>query len=189
MAKSLENAFGIDLDWFLTGEGEMFLSSKPEKKELEPAGQREDHRVPLLRQRVSCGEGVDWQADDDNIEEYIDVLSLVPRLGTGRLYAFKADGSSMLGAGIKSGDYIIFNAEREPAYGNGIYIFALDDDMYYKWLEYDRLTNKVKVFSVWVAVFEKAELVRIIDLEDETQVDSFRIFGKVLCWIHPNMEG
>jgi transcriptional regulator with XRE-family HTH domain len=63
---------GISLDWFLTGEGEMLLAPLPVKS-------GEGYKVPLLRQKVSCGSGIDWQ-DENNIVEYIDVFDQIPRL-------------------------------------------------------------------------------------------------------------
>jgi len=180
---ALINRMGFNPDWLETGEGSVFR-----EQERSLARQDEGPKVALLRQRVSCGAGTDWQDDEDNIEEYIDVFSLIPKLGTGRHYAFKASGSSMLGVGIRNGDYLIFNAEANLVSADGIYVFSLDGELYCKRLEFDRLAQKIKVFSLRVADLEKAELLRMIDLTDSSQLDGFRVFGRVRYWIHPNME-
>ena len=53
----------VDINWLLTGEGEMFSTGK----ELAPSVVK----IPLLRQTVSCGPGQEWQGED-NIESYIE---------------------------------------------------------------------------------------------------------------------
>jgi transcriptional regulator with XRE-family HTH domain len=160
-----------------------FNTSIEAQLKAKPAG---GHKVPLLRQKVSCGPGVDWETDD-NIEEYIDVFSILPRLATGRMYAFKASGSSMLGAGIRSGDYLIFDAELGfiPK-DDDIYVFTLDGEVYCKRLEFDMLANKIKIYSVRVADLEKAELVRTLDMTEASYGDRFRIFGRVRYLLRPN---
>jgi SOS-response transcriptional repressor LexA len=99
----------ISTDWFLTGGGEMFLASVPAPAGRELAKPSEGHTLPLLRQKVSCGPGVDWESED-NAEKYIDVFDLLPRLNAKRLFALCVQGSSMLGAGIRDGDYVLFDS-------------------------------------------------------------------------------
>lgn len=183
----IKENFGVSIDWFVSGEGEMLLASPPvpAARELEKtAGGR---KIPLLRQRASCGPGVDWETED-NIEEYIDIFSILPRLATGRMYAFKASGSSMLGAGIRHGDYLIFDAEMGFIPKDDIYVFTLDGEVYCKRLEFDTLAGKIKIYSVRIADLEKAELVRTIDITDSSYTDTFRIFGRVRCWVRPNKD-
>jgi DNA-binding XRE family transcriptional regulator/phage repressor protein C with HTH and peptisase S24 domain len=135
-------------------------------------------KIPLLKQRVSCGAGVNWETEE-NIDEYIEVQTLIPRLGIGRVFAVKAQGSSMLGAGIRAGDYIFFDGGEEQTPRDGIYVFALDGDVYCKRLEFDNLARRVKIFSVRVADLEKAELITSLDTNDASFADRFFIFGKV----------
>jgi transcriptional regulator with XRE-family HTH domain len=180
----IKEIFGVSIDWFVSGQGEMLtnLPSKPQQGLAKPA---EDYKIPLLRQKVSCGPGVDWETSD-NVEEYIDIFSILPRLATGRMYAFKASGSSMLGAGIKSGDYLIFDAELGFIPKDDIYVFTLDGEVYCKRLEFDMLANKIKIYSVRVADLEKAELVRTLDITEASYGDRFRIFGRVRYLLRPN---
>ena len=185
LEKILKN-YNVNLNWLLTGEGEMFLSNQ--EKPLVPVNKDENrYKIPLLNQSVSCGSGENWESDEF-IQEWLDIFSLVPRLGTGRHYAYKARGSSMLGVGIRNGDYLIFNAEAGNAYGNGIYVFTLNGEMYCKWLEYEKINQSIKVYSRRFVDFDKAELIRTIDTTDSTQTDDFRIFGRVRWWIHPNAD-
>lgn len=180
LMKSLVKKFGIDANWLLTGEGEMFktgTSIVAEKK----SGNEE--RIPILSQKVSCGPGQVWE-HEDNIVEYLDVRALSPVLHSRNVYGFRAIGTSMLGAGIRDGDIVLFNADKDSPVTDGIYVFGLDGDTYCKRLEFDRLANRIKIFSVRVADLEKAELLKTLDSTDEGFNERFRLFGKVFSWIH-----
>jgi SOS-response transcriptional repressor LexA len=174
---------GISLDWFLTGEGEMFLSSNPAKALEKPM--QSGYKVPLLRQKVSCGHGSDWQ-DEINIVEYIDVFDRIPHLKIEQLFALCVEGSSMLGAGIRNGDYVLFNSAKDQWLRDGIYVFALDGDVYCKRLEFD--IKKIKIYSVRFVDLDKAELLVTLDTDDASMLDRLTIFGRVLYWIHPNLD-
>jgi transcriptional regulator with XRE-family HTH domain len=175
----------VNIDWVLSGEGDMFLSSQ-EKALANTQKSGEGYKVPLLRQKVSCGPGVDWQ-NEDNIVDYIDVFDQIPRLKIERLFAFCVEGSSMLGAGIHNGDYVLFNSSKDQWPHDGIYVFALDGEVYCKRLEFDM--TKIKIYSVRFADLDKAELMVTLDNEDISTVDRLIILGRVLYWIHPNLEG
>jgi len=173
--------YKINSNWLLTGEGEMFI--KPTESEIVLTG----HQVPLLRQKVSCGPGQHWE-DETNIDRYVSVFDLVPRMKTGRVYALTVNGSSMLGAGIKDGDIVLFEANKDQDTQDGIYVFSLDGDVYCKRLEFDALTRQIKVFSVRVADLEKAELAMSFKADDSALADRLHIFGRVFMWIHPNNQ-
>jgi transcriptional regulator with XRE-family HTH domain len=154
------------------------------KASVEQAKALEKYRLPLLRQKVSCGPGEDWE-QDDNIEKYLDINTLIPQLGIGRLVAFRARGSSMLGAGIQGGDYVLFDASADELFTDGIYVFMLDGDVFCKRLEFDDLTKIIKIFSVRVVDLEKAELAKTVNTADPDFADRFRIFGRVKTCIRP----
>jgi len=170
--------YKINSNWLLTGEGEMFVSSV--KSEVAPTG----YHIPLLRQKVSCGSGQSWD-DETNIERYVNVFDLIPRLKTGKVYAVPVDGSSMLGAGIKHGDIVLFEANKDQVTNDGIYVFSLDGDVYCKRLEFDALTRQIKVFSVRVADLEKAELAMSFKADDSALSERLQLFGRVFAWFHP----
>jgi len=175
--EAIVNKYGIDARWLLTGEGDMFSGKSDGMCRTEG-----DVRVPVLSQKVSCGPGTSWDSEQ-NITEYISLASLSPAL-TGKLYGFRVSGTSMLGAGIKDGDIVIFNASPEQHLTDGIYVFSLDGDAYCKRLEFDRLANRIKIYSVRVADLEKAELLRTLDSTDEGFPERFRLFGRVFSWLH-----
>jgi phage repressor protein C with HTH and peptisase S24 domain len=141
-------------------------------------------KLPLLKQKVSCGAGIEWNSED-NVEEHITFSSFIKHLDTKNAVCYKVAGSSMHGAGIHDGDYVItvFNSDREA--GDGIYVIALDNEVYCKRLEYDKATKKVYIYSERFADLDKAELVTTIG-EDDT--DRLFIFGKVRLIIRPSKD-
>lgn len=177
MMKSIVEKCGVNAHWLLTGEGEMFTKTESEKTPCV-----KDVMVPVLSQKASCGPGVEWNSDQ-NITEYISLASLSPAL-SGKVYGFRVAGTSMLGAGIKDGDIVIFDASPDQNLTDGIYVFSLDGDAYCKRLEFDRLANRIKIYSVRVADLEKAELLRTLDSTDEGFAERFQLFGKVFSWVH-----
>lgn len=177
MMKSIVEKCGVNAHWLLTGEGEMFTKTESEKTPCV-----KDVMVPVLSQKASCGPGVEWNSEQ-NITEYISLASLSPAL-SGKVYGFRVVGTSMLGAGIKDGDIVIFDASPDQNLTDGIYVFSLDGDAYCKRLEFDRLANRIKIYSVRVADLEKAELLRTLDSTDEGFAERFQLFGKVFSWVH-----
>lgn len=181
MMKSIVEKCGVNAHWLLTGEGEMFTKTETEKTPCV-----KDVMVPVLSQKASCGPGVEWNSEQ-NITEYISLATLSPAL-SGKVYGFRVVGTSMLGAGIKDGDIVIFDASPDQNLTDGIYVFSLDGDAYCKRLEFDRLANRIKIYSVRVADLEKAELLRTLDSTDEGFAERFQLFGKVFSWVHMAKE-
>ena len=173
----LIEAFNLNSSWLLTGEGEMFRDSG------EKSVAQSQPTIPIIAQKVSCGPGKSWESED-NIMEYLDASSLSPMLRAKRLYGFRASGTSMIGAGIRDGDIVIFSADENQSVTDGIYVFSLDGDAYCKRLEFDRIANRIKIYSVRVADLEKAELLKTLDSTDEGFAERFRLFGRVVSWVH-----
>lgn len=175
--RAIIEKYKVNAHWLLTGEGDMFTKTESEKTPCV-----KDVMVPVLSQKASCGPGVEWNSEQ-NITEYISLASLSPAL-SGKVYGFRVVGTSMLGAGIKDGDIVIFDASPDQNLTDGIYVFSLDGDAYCKRLEFDRLANRIKIYSVRVADLEKAELLRTLDSTDEGFAERFQLFGKVFSWVH-----
>jgi SOS-response transcriptional repressor LexA len=173
--------FKANSNWLLTGEGDMFIKPSESGSEITPVG----HQIPVLRQKVSCGKGQNWD-DETNIERYVNVFDIIPHLRTGKVYAVPVSGSSMLGVGIRDGDIVLFDAAKSQDTNDGIYVFSLDGDVYCKRLEFDALTKQIKVFSVRVADLEKAELAMSFKADDPALSERLTIFGRVHAWIHPD---
>lgn len=173
----LIDTFNLNSSWLLTGEGEMFKTGK----EAESAVAVSAPKIPILRQKVSCGPGQGWESED-NIESYIEPLSPLPCLSGRNVYAFRASGVSMIGLGIQDGDVVFFDGSSDQRTRDGIYVFGFAGDAYCKLLRFEPLENKVMVYSVQKPDLREAELVRTIDADS----NEFHIFGRVLAWLHEN---
>lgn len=176
--RQLVEDFNINAKWLLTGEGDMFESGEKEVSES-PA------KIPLLGQTVSCGPGDEWQ-DSDTVEQYVEPLSALPSLRGRKVYAFRARGTSMVGAGIMDGDIVLFDGDRSQDPLDDIYVFALEQRVYCKLVKYDQLSGRVRIYSMHSGDIKEAELVREIDLNDPAQLEAFHPFGRVLAWMHEN---
>jgi transcriptional regulator with XRE-family HTH domain len=177
---------GISVDWFLTGTGGLLLTALASKTTQTVVKTDNDNfKVPLLRQKVSCGPGTNWE-DEQNIVDYIDLFSGLPQLKIKRLFALCVEGSSMLGAGIRNGDYVLFDARNDQRPRDGTYVFALDGDVYCKRLEFDM--TKIKIFSVRFTDLDKSELMVTLDAADMMTADRFTIFGRVVYCVHPSLD-
>ena len=178
LMKALVKKFSINANWLLTGEGEMFQGEgKAETGVAEEAAAK----IPLLRQLVSCGPGQDWESGD-NIQSYIEPLRSIPALRGKNVYAFQARGISMIGLGIQDGDILFFDGSRDQGARDGIYVFGLGGEAFCKLLRFEPLENKVMIYSVQKQDLREAELIRTVD----AGTDDFRIFGRVLAWLHEN---
>lgn len=176
LMKSLVKKIGIDANWLLTGEGEMFSGSREAEKAVAPC-----KKIPVLSQKVSCGPGQTWESES-NIESYIEPLSPLPCLAGKSICAFRASGVSMIGIGIQDGDVVFFDGSSDQRTRDGIYVFGFAGDAYCKLLRFEPLENKVMVYSVQKQDLREAELIRTIDADSE----EFHIFGRVLAWLHEN---
>jgi len=184
-ALALINKMGFSSEWLETGEGDIF---KDQDRALENTSKTENsYKIPLLNQRVSCGVGADWESEQ-NIKGYIDIFSLIPSLKLERLFALPVQGNSMVGAGIKNGDYVLFSTEGGRSLKDDIYVFSLDGEVFCKLLEFDKISKRIKIYSVRAADLEKAELLTTLDMEADGFYDRFHLYGRVYSWIHPNLN-
>ena len=176
MLKNLVENLGIDANWLLTGEGEMF---RGETRNVEYMPVAESSKIPLLRQTVSCGPGQEWDTGD-NVESYIEPLGLVT--DKKQLCAFRSRGVSMIGAGIQDGDILIFDGDRNQSLHDDIYVFGFNGEAFCKFLRFDVFAGKIHIYSVHQKDLDKSELIKTVD----SSTDGFQIFGRVICWIHEN---
>ena len=79
---------------------------------------------------------------------------------------------------------MFFDGSQEEMPDDGIYVFGFAGDAYCKRLEFDRIANRIKIYSVRVADLEKAELLKALDSTDEGFAERFWLFGRVVSWGH-----
>lgn len=178
LMKKLVKEKKISAEWLLTGEGEMFRENNPLPTT--------SGKIPLLRQRVSCGPGQEWQ-DEDIVDGYIEPFGAFPSLRNAKLYAFRVSGTSMVGAGINDGDIVLFDASSDASdIRDDLYVFAFDGAVYCKLLKFEPLGKKISIYSLHSPELDKAELVKELSAEDPSTIEDFHLFGRVLAWLHEN---
>ncbi|MBO5607090.1 MAG: hypothetical protein J5930_04270 [Treponema sp.] len=80
------------------------------------------------------------------------------------------------------GNIPFFDGSRDQSARDGIYVFGLGGEAFCKLLRFEPLENKVMIYSVQKQDLREAELIRTVD----AGTDDFRIFGRVLAWLHEN---
>ena len=179
LMKLMVEQLQINAAWLLTGNGEMFANDSCK------AVANSEVKIPLLRQSVSCGPGEEWQ-DADSVECYIEPMHLLPSLKDRAVYAFRARGTSMVGAGIDDGDIILFDGERGQIVTDDLYVFALNGSVFCKLVKFDEITGKIRIYSMHTENIKDAELLKELDPSNSADADTFRLFGRVLAWMHEN---
>ena len=139
----LVQTFNLNASWLLTGEGEPFLQESIEMQGSLPA-KSGNVKIPLLRQKVSCGPGQNWE-ESDAIESYIEPLGFFPALTRAKVYAFRVSGVSMTGVGIMDGDVVLFDANPEQNLRDDIYVFAYGGEVHCKLLRFDKLKKEIYI--------------------------------------------
>ena len=180
----LVQTFNLNASWLLTGEGEPFLQAATGSQGTLPANSG-SVKIPLLRQKVSCGPGQNWE-ESDAIESYIEPLGFFPALTRAKVYAFRVSGVSMTGVGIMDGDVVLFDANPEQNLRDDIYVFAWGGEVYCKLLRFDKLKKEIYIYSVMNRDLTEAELLKVIKQDDPATASAFRVFGRVVAWMHEN---
>jgi phage repressor protein C with HTH and peptisase S24 domain len=132
--KSLENIFGVNSDWYLTGEGEMF-AQKPATANVPgripvyfesdiPEG---SFVVPLLDQRLSAGNG-SFLPEEDVALALIRVPNYLSRYGN-KIAALTVNGDSMHPT-LSRGDMVVCDSFGWS--GEGIYALRISGDGFVK---------------------------------------------------------
>lgn len=99
--KRIQREFGVSIDWFLTGQGSMFISG--EKPQIYPADDPDAKQTIPLLGSIAAGlptEMVVWQGESVQVPP-----AMVAR--TGKYFALRVRGDSMLGANIQTGDIAV----------------------------------------------------------------------------------
>jgi hypothetical protein len=173
----LTSKFGVNLHWMLTGEGDMFLKS-PEKALVK--ADKTGLKVPVLQLKDKWSPGLNWRSDK-SIWDLNGVFRELPSTVEG-LFAFRVQGSSMLGAGIRHGDYVLFDSTENQKFWDGIHVIGFNCELCCRRIEFD--IGCKRIFSVRVADLAQAFLIETVN--DDS--DRLEILGRVYYWLHPNTE-
>jgi phage repressor protein C with HTH and peptisase S24 domain len=170
---------GISLDWFLTGEGEMYLKKSPEKALVNgsktglkrvPIYSEADlpegaFVVPLLNQRLSAGGGA-YVPKEDAVTALVRVPKYLARFGE-NLRALEVDGDSMYPT-LSRGDMVVCDICGWS--GEGVYAVLINGDGFVKRLT--KAPGKIVIIS---------DNKNYRECEEPGESDNFKIIGRVQC--------
>ena len=128
--------------------------------------------IPFISQRLSAGTGYEYLSEDNLDVRKIDILaSIANGVDKNTLIAAEANGNSMIGEKIYSGDIVVFS--RGLIKGEGIYVINYAGDVMVKKIDFDKLNNKVSIISA-----NPDYPTRTVDAEYVS------LLGKVIGWFH-----
>lgn len=170
---SLFDKFKINPTWVSTGQGAIYADNQDIGTEVST----NEWKIPVLSQRVSAGPGQEWQKDDE-IESYITPLELIPGLASINPRAVHIRGNSLHGLGIHDGDVAIFDPRQDMVTKDGVYVFALDSEIFIKYCVFDPFDRTITAWSVEMDGNKKK--VVTIETKNELMMERFRLFGRVV---------
>ncbi len=174
----LESLYQLDvnINWLLTGNGEMFKNSKIVKSDNTiNIMNSEIISVPYIDMSASAGHGIMNFEDLPTIKNmYVSMELLgIQDFETKNCFLMKAQGNSM-SPKIESGDYLFVKMTQDtPKYLEGIYIVSYDGELYVKDLQLSR--NKLVMRSI-----NKDYEDIVIDNIDESDI-YLQVIAKVLA--------
>ena len=124
----------VNLNWLLTGEGEMFLESEKNQAEIIPFDTENYALIPLYSSKISAGPGL---IPDNQVEVQIAFKrSWITRLGDPRnMSLIYVEGDSMLPT-LSPGDLVLVDHSRNYLDPNGgIYAISLENHIMVKRLQ------------------------------------------------------
>ena len=184
----LFNEFSVNLNWLISGQGNMLLSDTtpvsytPVQKDDEyitasgktypvsiPDG---GLSIPILASKVSAGPGEEWLPINFRENERLPIIERFIRpYKKDLVFSAEVRGDSMTGIQLFDGDMVV--AVRGYTDGEGIFVLTIDDEVYVKRLQWNPATKKIVV---------KSENERYDPFEVEP--DRITILSKVIGWLH-----
>ena len=184
----LFNDFSVNLNWLISGQGNMLLSDTtpvsytPVQKDDEyitatgktypvsiPDG---GLSIPILASKVSAGPGEEWLPINFRENERLPIIERFIRpYKKDLVFSAEVRGDSMTGIQLFDGDMVV--AVRGYTDGEGIFVLTIDDEVYVKRLQWNPASKRIVV---------KSENERYEPFEIEP--DRITILGKVIGWLH-----
>lgn len=177
--KILLSQLGIDLNWLITGKGSMYLSSEEKTQYRTPGGRTYEvassynatYTVPILASKVSAGPGTEWASGDFRELRMPTLEQFFLGYPSDDIFAAEVVGDSMQDIDLIDGDFVF--ACHNVVRGNGIYVLAMDTEVFVKRLEIDSIERKLRIISANADYPDK-----VVD------PDRVTILGKVIGWLH-----
>ena len=184
----LFSLFSVNLNWLVTGEGNMLLSDTTPVS-YTPVQKNDEYitatgktypvsipdgglSIPILASKVSAGPGEEWLPINFRENERLPIIERFIRpYKKDLVVSAEVRGDSMTGIQLFDGDMVV--AVRGYTDGEGIFVLTIDDEVYVKRLQWNPASKKIVV---------KSENERYEPFEIEP--DRITILGKVIGWLH-----
>lgn len=184
----LFNEFSVNLNWLISGQGNMLLSDTTPVS-YTPVQKNDEYitatgktypvsipdgglSIPILASKVSAGPGEEWLPINFRENERLPIIERFIRpYKKDLVFSAEVRGDSMTGIQLFDGDMVV--AVRGYTDGEGIFVLTIDDEVYVKRLQWNPASKKIVV---------KSENERYEPFEIEP--DRITILGKVIGWLH-----
>lgn len=177
---------GVSVDWFLTGEGSMFmqehledvplehhkLSKRPERALVN----RESDDIAFVNfypQTVGAGPGQDI-AEYHDLKQIPVIRKFILPWRPEQIRALEARGDSMTKIGLFPGDIVLYTPEIRE--GDGVFVIAINNSLQVKRIEFDILGEFITIISE-----NDRYQPRTLKGSDAEHV---KIEGRVVGWLH-----
>ena len=181
--QQLADRYNINLHWLITGQGAMYTNQASEtnlvKKEEDnnkyiDIALKDSVEVPMVELKVSAGPGEDWASGAFTGEKLYIPKRVARRYPSNSVFAGAlVDGDSMEPT-LHDGEPVVF--VKNFIKGDGIYVLAVNGELFVKRLEFNRILNVLRIIS-------DNPKYPPTELSSDMQ-DSVRILGKVVIWVH-----
>ncbi len=180
--QQLADKYNINLHWLITGIGSMYNTSNSTSNNLVKTDNninidialKDSVEVPMLDLHLSAGHGSDWYSGSLTGEKLYIPKRVARRYPSNSVFAGAVvDGDSMEPT-LNDGEPVVF--VKGFIKGDGIYVLAVNGELFVKRLEFNRILNVLRIIS-------DNPKYPPTELKSDMQ-DSVRILGKVVIWVH-----
>ena len=183
--QQLAQRYNINLHWLITGQGEMYVGgnagtsacsgqSNDGAVSRQPLALKDSVEVPMLDLRLSAGMGDEWGLGSPTGESIYVPKRVARRYPSNSVFVGAlVDGDSMEPT-LHDGEPVVF--VKGFVKGDGIYVLAVNGELFVKRLEFNRILNRLRIISD-NPKYPPTEL-------GMDALEGVRILGKVVIWVH-----
>lgn len=179
--QQLADKYNINLHWLITGNGSMYNTSNSTPNNLVKTDNinidialKDSVEVPMLDLRLSAGHGSDWYAGSLTGEKLYIPKRVARRYPSNSVFAGATVEGDSMEPTLNDGEPVVF--VKGFIKGDGIYVLAVNGELFVKRLEFNRILNVLRIIS-------DNPKYPPTELKSDMQ-DSVRILGKVVIWVH-----
>lgn len=169
-ATRLAKALGTTVEYLITGNGLKEVPSyAPDPIFSDPGVMA----IPILSQKVAAGRGQELLESAEVVGKLPFLKKMLRGDDPNKARALEVKGDSMTGIQMFDGDLIVFVPG--SIRGDGIYVLRVNDSLIVKRVEFDEISQKLRIMS---------ENPRYPDRVESADGQTVEVVGKVYGWVH-----